>query len=75
MTTPTPSAPLQPRPGELSALQRDYLQPLINAINRTQGHRASTVAAACQGLLYGIAPDERARVLAYLRGAFQQDLN
>src|ERR1700753_2575609 len=75
MTTPIPSTALQPRPGELSALQKDFLQPLITAINRARAHRASLVAAACQGLLHGITPDERTRVLAYFRSTFQQGLN
>jgi hypothetical protein len=67
MTTPAPATTRQPFPGELSDLQKEFVQPLINAINRAGGHRASIIAAACQALLYGITPDERARVFVYLQ--------
>jgi hypothetical protein len=75
MTTSAPSPTSPPLPGELSDLQQDFLQPLINAINRAGGHRASLIGAVCLALLYGINPDERARVIAYLRSTFQQGLN
>jgi hypothetical protein len=76
MTAPAPSPTSRPPlPGELSNLQREYVQPLINAINGTGGHRASVIGAACQALLHGITPDERARVFAYLQRVFQQGLN
>jgi hypothetical protein len=65
----------EPLPGELSNLQRKHVQPLIDAINRTGGHRASIIGAACQALLHGIDPDERARVFAYLQRVFHEGLN
>jgi hypothetical protein len=73
--TAAPSPASEPLPGELFNLQREHVQPLINAINRTGGHRPSIIGVACQALLHGIDPDERARVFAYLQRVFQQGLN